>query len=103
MIGYAKYVLVGLGALLFLFFTSRMLRRRENEAFAGTSRPGCASSRHRGRWPRSRPPRWARTTTSRSIKQLRSPVNVARQQVEELVERDPDRVAAQVRAWMGED
>ena len=35
--------------------------------------------------------------------QLRSPVNVAKQQVEDLVERDPDRVASQVRAWMAED
>jgi flagellar M-ring protein FliF len=102
MLGYAKYVAVGLGALLFLFFTTRMLRRRENEAFAGT-------------------PTWLRELEApRSlasleaavgdddekpikIKQLRPPVNVARQQVDELVERDPDRVAAQVRAWMTED
>ena len=34
---------------------------------------------------------------------LRSPVNVPKRQVEELVERDPDRVAQQVRAWMSED
>jgi flagellar biosynthesis/type III secretory pathway M-ring protein FliF/YscJ len=34
---------------------------------------------------------------------LRSPQNIARQQVDELIERDPDRVASQVRAWMGED
>jgi flagellar biosynthesis/type III secretory pathway M-ring protein FliF/YscJ len=30
-------------------------------------------------------------------------VNVARQQVEELVDRDPERVAAQIRQWMTED
>ena len=34
---------------------------------------------------------------------LKSPVNVARRQVEDLVERDPERVAQQVRAWMSED
>ena len=34
---------------------------------------------------------------------LQSPVNVARRQVEDLVERDADRVAQQVRAWMSED
>jgi flagellar biosynthesis/type III secretory pathway M-ring protein FliF/YscJ len=37
------------------------------------------------------------------IKRLRSPVNIPKRQVEELVERDPDRVAQQVRAWMQED
>jgi len=37
------------------------------------------------------------------VKRLRSPVNVPKRQVEELVERDPDRVAQQVRAWMSED
>jgi flagellar biosynthesis/type III secretory pathway M-ring protein FliF/YscJ len=34
---------------------------------------------------------------------LQAPVNVARRQVEDLVERDADRVAQQVRAWMSED
>ena len=33
----------------------------------------------------------------------KAPVNVPKRQVEELVERDPDRVAQQVRAWMSED
>ncbi len=102
MIGYAKYGLVGLGALLFLFFTSRMLKRRENEAFQGV-------------------PTWLRelesprslaeleagaeldTEGAQRFKQLRSPINVARQQVDDLVDRDPDRVAAEVRRWMSED
>ena len=35
--------------------------------------------------------------------QLRPHVNTAKRQVEDLVERDPDRVAQQVRAWMAED
>jgi flagellar biosynthesis/type III secretory pathway M-ring protein FliF/YscJ len=34
---------------------------------------------------------------------LQTPVNVARRQVEDLVDRDADRVAQQVRAWMAED
>ena len=100
MIGYAKYVLIGLGALLFLFFTSRMLKRRENEAFAGSPR-GCASSRRPARWPAAR----SRTALRRrpAFMKLRSPVKVARQQVDDLVERDPDRVAAEVPRWMNED
>src|ERR1035438_718413 len=32
MLGYAKYALLGIGALLFLFFTTRALRKRETEA-----------------------------------------------------------------------
>ncbi len=37
------------------------------------------------------------------VARLRAPVNVARQQVEELVDRDPERVASQIRQWMTED
>ena len=98
MIGYAKYALVGIGALLFLFFMRRNLRRREKETFAGQ-------------------PTWLRELDAprpltalvsgdeppTEVKRLRSPVNVPKRQVEELVERDPDRVAQQVRAWMSED
>ena len=95
MLGYAKYALVGLGALIFLFFMTRMLKRRERESFAGqptwlreleTPRPLAALSR-------------GGDDAGRSA----APVNVPRRQVEELVERDPDRVAQQVRAWMSED
>ncbi len=97
-ISYAKYALLGLGALLFLFFTTRMLRRRERESLAGE-------------------PTWLRELEHRRtlsefeqqvdapppIKQLRPHVNTAKRQVEDLVDRDPDRVAMQVRAWMAED
>jgi flagellar M-ring protein FliF len=98
MIGYAKYALIGFGALLFLFFMRRNLRRREKETFSGQ-------------------PTWLRELDAprpltalvsgdeppTEVKRLRSPVNVPKRQVEELVERDPDRVAQQVRAWMSED
>ncbi len=32
MLGYAKYALIGIASLAFLFFTTRTLRRREQEA-----------------------------------------------------------------------
>jgi len=107
MLKYAKYGAAGLGSLIFLVFAGRMLRRREREAFAGQ-------------------PTWLRELeaprTLASLEQaqqgggammvngaptevmaLKSPVNVARRQVEDLVERDPERVAQQVRAWMTEE
>jgi flagellar M-ring protein FliF len=99
MLGYAKYGAVGLGALLFLFFMRRNLKRREREVFAGqptwlreleTPRPLAALASGADEDPTA-------------VKRLRSPVNVPKRQVEELVERDPDRVAQQVRAWMSED
>ena len=98
MIGYAKYALIGVGALMFLFFMRRSIRRREKETFTGqptwlreleTPRPLAALVSG------DEPPT--------EVKRLRSPVNVPKRQVEELVERDPDRVAQQVRAWMSED
>jgi flagellar M-ring protein FliF len=99
MIGYAKYAAVGLGALLFLFFMRRNLKRREREVFSGqptwlreleTPRPLAALAS-------------GADEDLTEVKRLRSPVNVPKRQVEELVERDPDRVAQQVRAWMSED
>ncbi len=99
MLGYAKYGAIGLGALLFLFFMRRNLKRREREVFAGqptwlreleTPRPLAALAS-------------GAEEDLTEVKRLRSPVNVPKRQVEELVERDPDRVAQQVRAWMSED
>jgi flagellar M-ring protein FliF len=94
MIGYAKYALVGLGALVFLFFMTRMIKRRERESFGQptwlreleTPRPLAALGGGGG-----------------DTQVLAAPVNVPRRQVEQLVEREPDRVAQQVRAWMSED
>jgi flagellar M-ring protein FliF len=99
MIGYAKYGVIGLGALLFLFFTTRALRRREKETFAQptwlteleTPRPLAALA--------------GGGEAATEIRQL-SAAGAARapkRQVEQLVEREPDRVAQQVRAWMSED
>lgn len=99
MLAYAKYGVIGLGSIIFLFFIARMLRRRENEPFAGnptwvreleSPRPLAALESAESQQP-------AR------VAQLNTPVNVAKRQIEDLVERDPDRVAQQVRAWMAED
>ena len=103
MMGDVKYVLVGLGALGFLFFMSRLLRKRESEQFSGQPT-----------WLRElEGPRSLSEIEAQSqmvdlepptmVARLRAPVNVAKQQVEELVDRDPERVAQQIRQWMTED
>lgn len=97
---YARYALIGLGALLFLLFVTRQLRRREQEALAGepTWLREIEAPRTLAELERLEEP-----VAPTRVLPLRSPENPARMQVEELVERNPERVAQQVRAWMQED
>jgi flagellar M-ring protein FliF len=106
-LNYAKYGLAGLGSLAFLVFTGRMLRRRERENFAGQptwlrelEAPRTLASLER-RQQAGAGGIVANDPTE--VMALRSPVNVARRQVEDLATRDPERVAQQVRAWMAEE
>lgn len=98
MIKYAKYGVIALASLIFLVFAARMLRRRESESFGQPTwlreleAPRTLASLEQGA-----------TAQPTKVVALQSPVNIARQQVEELVHRDPDRVAQQVRAWMAEE
>lgn len=96
MMKYAKYGLIGLASLLFLAFSARLLRRREREAFAGqpTWLRELEAPRSLAALEHSKPA---------EVAALQPAVNIARRQVEDLVARDPDRVASQVRAWMAED
>jgi flagellar M-ring protein FliF len=91
MLGYAKYGAGGLGLLAFMFFSARHLRRREGEMLM-------------------REPNWLReieapTTLAHLERPKTSSLpqrteNPARQQVEELATREPERVAQQIRTWM---
>jgi flagellar M-ring protein FliF len=91
MIGYAKYAAAGLGLLGFLLFSARQLRRREGETLM-------------------REPHWLREIEApTTLAQLDRPRvsslperndDPARMQVEELAEREPERVAQQIRTWM---
>ena len=106
MMKYAKYGAAGLGSLIFLVFAGRMLRRREREAFAGQptwlrelETPRSLASLEAGQNGGASLVNGSPT----EVMALQSPVNVARRQVEDLVERDPERVAQQVRAWMTEE
>ncbi|MEA2156494.1 MAG: flagellar M-ring protein FliF [Solirubrobacteraceae bacterium] len=91
MIGYAKYGAAGLGLLGFLFFSARQLRRREGEMLM-------------------REPNWLREIEApTTLAQLDRPRSSSlpersndpeRMQVQELAEREPERVAQQIRTWM---
>jgi flagellar M-ring protein FliF len=105
MLKYAKYGAAGLASLIFLAFAGRMLRRREREAFAGqpTWLRELESPRTLASLEAAQGAGAVTAGNPTEVMALKSPVNVARRQVEDLVERDPERVAQQVRAWMTEE
>jgi flagellar M-ring protein FliF len=98
LIGPLKWVGLGFGALIFLFFMSRGLRKREAESL-GT-------------------PAWLKEIEEPiSLAQLEQSTGVIEQpaglpprvpdaslhQLDQLMEREPERVAAQVKQWMAND
>jgi flagellar M-ring protein FliF len=107
----AKYVLIGLGAIFFLFFTTRSLRKREREAIDEPT------------WLRELEVPMRLSELERETSPRPAPVlagvgagggggggappaadgDSIRQQVEQLVDTNPDRVAQQLRSWMQED
>jgi flagellar M-ring protein FliF len=92
-IGYAKYVLMGLALMVFLFFMTRHLKKREDETLM-------------------RKPTWLNEIEApTSLAELEASTDVAvampsesvtKKGVQELADRSPDRVAEQVRMWMNE-
>src|SRR4051812_26697219 len=102
-LGFAKYVAAGLALLAFLFFVTRHLRRREDQALLGQpvwlreiESPTSLAALERGADPYG--------DQTMALPRARRPeVNPVRAELEELVDREPERVASQVRAWMNED
>jgi flagellar M-ring protein FliF len=123
MLGYVKYALLGIGALIFLFFTTRSLRKREADTI--TEEPV---------WLREleTPMRLAELERESASRPVPAMAGVApsggngngnghgngngngngnangggdplRRQIEQLADSDPDRVAQQLRNWMQED
>ena len=88
-LGLAKWILLGLAMLLFLFFVTRHLRRHEGEQLEPV-------------WLREieTPTALADLEADNATSLLEAPVHPVRQQVEEIVEQHPERVAQQVRAWL---
>ncbi len=97
---YARYALLGMAALVFLALVTRQLRKRENEALG--NEPTWLNEIETPR-PLAELEAMPQPVAPTQVMPLRSPENPARMQVEELVERDPERVAQHVRAWMQED
>jgi flagellar M-ring protein FliF len=109
-IGYAKYALIGIASLLFLFFTTRSLRKREQ-----------ADIDHEPVWLRElelpvRLSELERETSTQAAAVAATPpppvpaAGVAaggeapvRTRVEQLAQENPERVAQQLRTWMQED
>jgi flagellar M-ring protein FliF len=93
--GLLKYVVIGVGSILFLFFMRRGLRRRESEQFAPEPTwlrqiEGSVPIAQLGPGPQ-RP--------TDPVKELR---DRSRNEVEEIVKREPDKVASQVGQWLRE-
>lgn len=84
-----KWILLGLAMLLFLFFVTRHLRRHESEQLEPV-------------WLREieTPTTLADLEGERTSGLIEAPGNPVRDQVEEIVEQHPERVAQQVRAWL---
>jgi flagellar M-ring protein FliF len=98
MLGYAKDALLGIAAIVFLFFTTRFLRKRERESIdhepiwlSELQMPIPLSELEREAASADREP---------NVMASGSP---ARQRVEELASSSPDAVAKQLRSWMKED
>jgi flagellar M-ring protein FliF len=105
----AKYVLLGLGAILFLFFTTRSLRKREKETIdepvwlRELEAPMRLSELERETSPRT-PAAVAAVAPAgggSANGHARNGESI-REQVEQLVDSEPDRVAQQLRSWMQE-
>jgi flagellar M-ring protein FliF len=102
LLGPLKWVGLGLAALLFLFFMTRGMKKRENENL-GT--PAWLTEIEE---PMSLAQLEARTA-GYSLENAATAMLPPRvpdanlHQLDQLMEREPERVAAQVKAWMAED
>jgi flagellar M-ring protein FliF len=103
LIGPMKWVGLGIASLVFLFFMTRALKRREGEQIA---RPAWLTEIEE---PMSVAELEQRTQVMEAVKPSAGITLPARepdanlQALDQLMDREPDRVAAQVRQWTSED
>ena len=96
MLGPLKWVGLGLAALLFCFFMARGIRRRESETLAEPSWLREIEAPRRGS---AELEAGAPTAAAAAARQP----DASMHRLDQLMEREPERVAAQVRQWMSED
>jgi flagellar M-ring protein FliF len=98
MLDYAKYGIAGLGVLGFLFFLMRHLKRRERESLGEPTwlrqieAPTTLADLEAGR-----------TTRMPAVATEMPEPSGARISAESIAEKDPERVAQQIRTWMEQD
>jgi flagellar M-ring protein FliF len=97
MLGPIKWVGLGLATLLFMFFMSRSLRKREGEALASPS--WLTEIEQPVSLAELEAPRREHPTLVLPPRERDEPT----QALDQLMDREPDRVAAQVKSWMSED
>jgi flagellar M-ring protein FliF len=107
MLGYAKYALLAIGGALFLFFTTRSLRRREQESISEPvwlrELQGPIRLSELERETSSQPTEVMAAVGAPAVRAPNGAGTLdARRQVEALAESDPDRVAQHVRSWIQE-
>ena len=104
-LSYAKYLLLAIAAAIFLFFTTRSLRKREQETIPEPrwlrelEAPVRLSELEREM--ASRPSELTASAGNGNGNGARGGDDI-RRQVEQLADSDPDRVAQQVRSWIQE-
>ena len=96
----AKTAGVGIGALVFLFLVTRHLRRREDEALGEPSWLAQLEAAGGAQLPAGPP---AQAQPDVSIPAMADFQDPRKNAIEDLVEREPERVAAQLRTWITED
>jgi flagellar M-ring protein FliF len=97
LLGPLKYVGIGLASILFLFFMTRALRRREQEALPMPT----WLTEIEGPRPLAELERTTSAAPSRVA--VGAAVDGGRSSVDSLVQEQPERVAQQLRAWISED
>jgi flagellar M-ring protein FliF len=93
---YGKYG-IGLLAVLFLAFAGRAIRKRERESV------GEPTWLHELEAPRTLASLEASAQGPTEVAALQPRIGVAKRQIEDLVQRDPEVVAQHLRSWMAED
>ena len=104
----AKYAVLGIGAMIFLFFTTRSIRKREKGPIEEPvwlrelEAPMRLSELERETSPRPAPAMAAVGPANGARSGGGDGGDSIRRQVERMVDTDPDRVAQQLRSWMQE-